>query len=374
MDNNIVIKQPNFQIVNFNAAYVAPKYVFSKGKSMITWGKNNNFPAYLHDLFNSKGASLHTSIINKKVSYIAGKGFDKIGDINLQDFIERNDLTAEIKKASYDFEILNGFALEVIWSMDKTKISSVKHFPISQLRFGLIDDEHHLPYFWYCKDWTNERKYGMEAINAYNEDFPGGKQIYWYCEYNPENTLVDYPIPFYSNSINAIETSHQIAQFHLNQAKQGYAPSFLINFATGIPSPEERDLWYEAFQQQYAGTENGGKAIVTYSENELQKPTFVKIDLNDSDERFLMLKDWIAEEIVIGHDIPPQLLILTAGKLSGTSEGPEKVNEFKEGYIQTRQIVFENILNKILKPNGYTDKIVLKKEIIKIETTTTNGN
>lgn len=357
---------PMFRVVNFNAAYQAPNYTFNKGKSWITWGNNNNYPKYLLDLFNSKGSSLHSSIIHKKVSYIAGKGITETSDLALNDFIERNELNDEVIKMSYDFEIFNGFAVEVIWSLDGTKISSLKHIPVSNLRFGLLNRDQVIPYMWYSRDWSNTKKYGVEAVNLYNTEFPGGKQIYWYSAYNPANILVDYPTPFYSNSINVIETDFQIDQFHLNQAKQGYAPSFILNFATGIPTTEEMDEYYKYFNMNYAGTENAGKAIITYSENELQKPSFLKVDLNDSDKRFLMLNDRIAEKIVVGHQIPPQLLILTPGKLAGTSEGPEKILEFKEDYVIPRQKRIEFVLNKILKNNNYSEKIILKKEDIKL--------
>lgn len=367
------IKQ-NFKIINFNAAYVPPKYNWNKAKSWITWGDKNNYPNYLQSLFNGQGSPLHTSIIHKKVSYTVGKGLEDTTDVALNEFIERNDLNDELMKISYDYEILNGFAFEVIWSLDKTMISSIKHIPISQLRFGLLNEDNHLPYFWYCKDWTNTRKFEPEAIRAYNTDFPGGKQIYYYAQYNPQNTLVDYPRPLYENSIDQIENAHEIAQFHLNQAKQGFAPSFILNFATGIPTSEEQEKIYNAFNAGYAGTQNAGKAIVTFSENELQKPTFFKVDLNDSDERFLMLEEYIEKSIVVGHDIPPQLLILTSGKLSGTSEGLDNVEQFKQGYILTRQIKIENILNKILRVNNYSQELILKKDDVKNTVEDTNGN
>ena len=351
----------NFSIINFNSVYEPPTYKWNKAKSWITWGNDNNYPKYLLDLYNSNGASLNTSIINKKVSYLTGKGIQDSLDVNLQEFIDDNELEDQLIMASYDYEIFNGFAFEIVWSLGG-QIKSIKHFPLAQLRFGLITGENHLPYFWYSADWKNTRQFEPIAIRSYNEDFPIGTQIYYYSTYNPANTLVNYPIPMYSNSLNAIETDYVIDCFHLNQGKQGYSPSFLLNFATGIPTPEEQDEFYENFKDNYSGTENAGNVIITYSDNELQKPTFQKIDLNDSDERFLMLNDRIQEKIVVGHDIPASLLILTAGKLSGSAEGPEKVKEFKEGYILTRQKRLESVINKMLKHNNYTEELKIKKD------------
>ena len=350
-----------FRIINFNKAYEAPKYTWNKSKSFITWGKDNNYPQYLINLYNYTGSSKHKMIIDKKIRYISGQGFEDILDTNLKSFVTKTNLTEEITKATYDYELFNGFAFEVIWSNDGSTITSVKHMPISQLRMGIMNDDIQFPYFWYSKDWSNMKNNTPQPILEYNPLVPSGKQIYFYWTYNPDNILVKYPIPTYSTCINSIETDYEIGKFHLNQAKQGYAPSFILNFATGIPTTEEQDEFYNYFEANYSGTENAGKALITYSEDETGKPTFLKVDLNDSDERFIMLSERIENDIVQGSSIPPQMVILTPGKLGSTEERAALMKEFQQDYISPRQNVLENNLNRILSVNGYTETLILKK-------------
>lgn len=359
MDTTLVKATRNVKVINFNAVYEPPDYTWNKAKNMITWGKNNDYPSYLLNLYNYRGSSRHTSIINRKVRMTVGNGFNPINDMALLDFVTKNDLLEEVERADIDYEIFNGFAFEVIWSMDGKSIASMKHIPISQLRFGLCTKEMPFPYFWYCKDWTQTRKFQPEPILSFEPDYPEGKQIVYFSTYNPLNVLVDYPIAYYSTSLNAIETDYEISRFHLNQAKQGYAPSFLLNFATGIPSVEEQEEFYKAFEAEYSGTENAGKAIITYSQDKDHNPTFEKVELNDSDERFLMLQTRIENDIIQGSGMPPQLVMLTPGQLGSTQERTELMVEFQQSYIGPRQGKLEAILNKILSVNNYTEKLTL---------------
>jgi hypothetical protein len=113
--------------------------------------------------------------------------------------------------------------------------------------------------------------------------------------------------------------------------------------------------------RNYEGAENAGKIIITYSEGVEQKPELIPIQLNDSDERFIMLQDMVEKNIVMGHEIPPQLVILTPGKLGSTDERQELLTEFQSYYITTRQEQLEMCFNNVLSTIGFTEEIILKQ-------------
>ena len=359
-------KNMPFRIINFNAAYEPPKNSIKKNKKMIEWGDKNNYPKYLTHLYNYGGSSNHKMIIDKKVNAISGQGFEEILDPRLKDFVEKQGLTEEIIKIAFDYEIFNGFAFEIIWNKDTEdhriprEIVSLKHIHISQLREGLID-ENELEYFWYCPDWTKTRQYERIQILKFNPNLKHGRQIYYYSQYNVESILDSYPIPSYSTCVNSIETDHLISKFHLNQVKQGYSPSFILNFATGHPGDELAEEFYDYFQREYSGPENTGKVFITYSKGQDAAPALTKVDLNTSDERFKFLKIQIDNDIVRGSGIPPQLALIIAGKLGSTAERAELMKEFQQTVISPRQNNIEMVLNNILKIDGYTEKLILKK-------------
>jgi len=350
-----------FKIFTFNESYEAPTYKYNKSRGFIEWGKDNKYPNYILDLYNNYGSTTHKSIINKKVKLISGQGLQDAVDVKLAQFIKKNKLNAELKKATLDYELYNGYAFEVIWNREGTDIASVKHVPLHKIRLGFQNEDLPFDHFWFSNDWSQYRKaeYEPEWIRAFNPLLKQGKQLYFYTEYNPACDGL-YPIPGYSTTINWVEMDFEISRFHLNQVKQGYSPSFILNFSTGIPSDEEQDLFYKEFKRNYSGTENSGKIILTYSEGQDGKPELIPIQLNDSDERFVMLMDQIETNIVKGHEIPPQLIILTPGKLGSSEERTELGIEFQKDYISPRQTQLEESINEILGL-VYSEEVILKK-------------
>lgn len=350
-----------FKILNFNEAYVPPVYKYNDKLNIIEWGDKNLYPKYVLDIYNNYGSSIHKNIINKKTKLVAGKGFKEIADEALSQFVDKNKLEKVTKKAALDYELFNGFAFEVIWNNAGTAITSISHIPFSKLRIGIENKDLNFSHVWFSNDWEKYKKEGYEPemIRCFNPLVRQGKQIYYYSEYNPSNDEL-YPIPGYSTSFNWIELEYQISIFHLNQAKQGYSPSFLLSFNSGIPTEEEQDEFAKQFKRNFAGTENAGKIIITYSEGIDQKPELTAIQLNDSDERFIMLMDQIESHIVAGAEIPPQIVILTPGKLGSSAERAELMNEFQQSYVTPRQEVIEGVINEILKASGYQEELVLE--------------
>lgn len=353
--------KPKFTLINFNEAYEPPTNKYNVGKGYVEWGDNNLYPDYLIDLYNYKGSTTHQSTIDRKVGIISGKGFEDIIDESLAKLVKRTKLARQVKRAALDYELINGFAFEVIWANDGETIASIKHIVRHKLREGIESDEIDYPHYVYSKDWSQYRKSGYEPeiIRKWNPLIRSGKQIYVYDEYNPGMDV--YPIVNYSNSFNYIELDHEISKFHLNQVKQGYSPSFILNFATGIPSEEEMEEFNREFELNYAGAENAGKIIITYSEGVDEQPKLEAIELNDSDERFAMLIEQIETQIIRGSRVPPQLLLLVAGSLGGVGERDELMAEFQSDYVTPRQENIEEVLNEILSEAGYTEELKLKQ-------------
>jgi hypothetical protein len=227
---------------------------------------------------------------------------------------------------------------------------------------GVKEDEKESDYFWYSKDWALYKKEGYEPqyIKRYDPNNKKERQLFYYKSFNLDSENY-YPIVNYSNSLNYIELDYQISTFHLNQVKQGFAPSFILNFATGIPSTEEMDEFYRDFKRNYSSAENAGKIIITYSEGADGKPELIPIQLNDSDERFILLQDMVEKNIVIGHEIPPQLIILTPGKLGSTEERQELMVEFQNSYITPRQEEIEDVFNELFRQLSFSEPIKLKE-------------
>ena len=348
------------KIINFNQAYVAPVNKINPKKGLVEWGSDNNYPSYLLELFNFKGSTTHKSIINKKVKLSTGQGFEDVVNEELKEFMKINKFDKLARKLDFDYEIFNGFCFEVIYDRLGENPVKINHVPFNRVRFGIETEDLEEAHFWVSDDWKQSRKelYKPKYIKAFDNS-KEGRQLYYYSEYNPGSDGY-YPTAGYSTSMNWIEMDFEISQFHLNQAKNGYAPSFILNVATGAPSEEAQDSFAKGFERNFAGTENAGKVLITYSEGKETEPSITPFLLNDSDKRFIMLIEQIEKNIVLGAEIPPQLVLLQPGKLGSSDERTELLDEFQKSYISPRQNVLEECLNRVLT---FGEDVVLKSYI-----------
>jgi hypothetical protein len=362
-DKNSEEKHVPVKIFNFTEAYIPPIYTYvKKGEyHFLSWGGDNLYPVYVLELYNNFGSSLNKAIINKKTKLTTGFGIKKIIDPLLEQWSKKNRIEHLLRYIGKDFEIYNGFCMEVIWNREGTSFD-LGYVPVHTIRIGLKETEDEPDYYWYSSDWANIKKddHKPEYIKKYDPSDRTGRQLLYYIEPNPSHTNL-YPIPNYSTAINWIDLDYQISVFHINQVRQGFSPSFILNFSTGIPTQDEQNQFYREFQRNYKGASNSGKIIITYSDGGDQKPELIPIQLSDSDERFLMLADQVKEQITQAHEFPQQLVSFVPGKLGSTDERKELMAEVQVYYTTPRQEQLEYAINNVLKDIGFTEDIRLKQ-------------
>ena len=351
------------KIYTMNEAYIPPVYKFEKKGDyhFLSWGNSNQYPLYVLELYNNYGSSLNRAIINKKSKLSAGFGLKPILDERLRRFCEENRIPHLFKYLAKDFELYNGMCMEVRWSRDGSSFE-LGYIPLHTIRIGLKEEEEEADYFWYSTDWANIKKpeHEPEYIKKYDPTDRTGRQLLYYIEPNPAHTNL-YPIPNYSTAINWIDLDYQISKFHVNAVRQGFAPSFILNFANGIPTQDEQNMFFREFQRNYKGADGAGKIMITYSDGGDSKPELIPIQLNNSDERFLMLQNQVVEQITMAHEFPISLISTEPGKLGSSSERKEMMAELQVYYTTQRQEQLEYALNTVLKDIGYTEPLKLKQ-------------
>jgi len=361
------IEEPNnekgvsVKLFQFNEAYVAPIYTFQKKGDyhFLSFGADNMYPLFLLSLYNNYGSPLNKAIINKKTKMTAGFGYKDILDPKLKEWSKKNNLERLLLYLAKDFMIYGGFAIEIIWNREGTSFD-ISYLPIHTLRIGLKEDEEEPDYYWYSADWGQYKKeeYKPEYIKRFDPKDRSGRQALYYIEPNPAATSL-YPIPDYSTAINFIDLDYQIGKFHLNQVRQGFAPSFILNFGTGIPTMDEQNQFFREFQRNFKGAEHAGKIMITYSDGGDQKPDMIPIQLNDSDDRFILLQEMIEKNITQAHEMPVQLVSFQPGKLGSADERKELMAEFQVYYCSIKQNQMEEAINGVLETIGFTEQIVL---------------
>jgi hypothetical protein len=326
----------------------------------ITYGFANEYPYYLLD--NYRRSSKHNAIVNGKVNYIMGGGWQAGDDLTVEQqarFIKffdgmssTEDLNDITEKLVLDLEIFNGFAVAVTWSKLGT-IAKMEHVPFEKIR---VDKEEKM---FQVADWYNDDmmqlfpKVGdIEKIPAFDPENRLGKQLFYYRVYAAG--VKHYPLPEYIGGNAWIEADVQVANFHNNNLRNNFWGGYLINFNNGIPTPEEQGDIERQIKRKFSGTDNAGRFVVTFNDDAAKAPTLEPLTPSDMDKQFEILNKAIQQEIFIAHRVTnPQLFgVKTEGQLGGRNELVEAYELFKATYVNDRVRKVERMINYLGSFNG----------------------
>ncbi len=346
----------------------APVVAEARGRDWIEYGDANGdwrnlYPQFLIDLYYS--SSISAAIINATSEMISGKDIiiedederDLEARVKLQHFLDSansNETLHEVLvKASFDFKLQGGFALNIVYSQDRTQIAEVYHLDVSKLRCSKPDEFGKTTGYYISSDWTNTRQNKPYYVPAFNpNDRTSANQILYAGLYSPN--MNSYYIPDYISCNNWSLLDGKISEFHLQNVSNGFSGSYMISFANGIPTAEERNEIERSLASKFTGENNAGKFILTFSDDKTRVPEITPISPSDLDKQFLALQELLVSNITSGHRITSKTLMgLDSG--NGFSSNADELNSASNFYHNTVIVNFQNrilkVLSKIFKVN-----------------------
>lgn len=358
-------KQPLISTHSF-ATVELPKIEEKIGKDWVFYGGDNLFPNFVIDLMNK--SSMNRRCILAKADALCGKGLttgDQAKDYILNRANPYETWNEVLEKVALDYVMFGGFALNVIWSRDGSKISEIYHLDFSKVRSGKMGDDDEIEEYYYCFDWSQVRKYKPqcytsyspdEALEAAEEGTESLSQILYVKNYSPNQVF--YPLPEYVGSFNDIQLDIQIAQFHNSNLSNGLTPSLWIHFPNGDPGPEGRYKLWEEISDSYSGAQSAGKFMLTFSDTQESKPEITPLSLVN-DGYYLQLEERVSSRILSGHGISSPLLL--GLRVGGSSLGSNKDEimiawqHFTWTVIRPMQKSILKVFNDLMYNYGYKD-------------------
>jgi hypothetical protein len=341
-------------------AHKVPIMVEQPGLDYIGYGVENEYPYYLLNMY--RRSSKHNAIVNGKVGYIIGGGWqgDEQGTLEtrakqekfISDANEVDDLNDLTQKLCLDFELFNGMAIAVTWSRSG-QIARMEHVAFERVR---VDKKEKM---FQIANWYNEemiRQFpkveDIERIPAFDPENRIGKQLFYYRCYSAG--VKYYPLPEYLGGLAWIEADVEIANFHNNNLRNNFWGGYLINFNNGIPTPEEQVDIERQIKRKFSGTDNAGRFVVTFNDDATKAPTMLPLTPSDMDKQFEVLNKTVQQEIFISHRVTnPQLFgVRVEGQLGGRKELVEAFELFRNTYVQDRIKRIERTINYLASFNG----------------------
>ena len=339
----------------------APLVQEVRGKDWIEYGDANGewknlYPQFLIDLYYS--SSITAAIVNATAEMISAEDIvitdeedrDEEARVRLQNFMNNansNETLHEVvKKLAFDFKLQGAFALNIVWSKDRTQIAEVYHIPVEKIRCERPDEFGKTRAYYVSGDWANTRTNKPYRVPAFNvNDRTSPNQILYTGLYSPN--MNSYYTADYISCNNWSLIDSKVSEFHLNNISNGFTGSFMISFANGIPTAEERRQIEQSLEAKFTSEKNAGKFVLTFSDDKTRVPEITSISPSDLDKQYLALQELLTQTILAGHRITSKTL-MGLDSANGFSSNADELLNASNFYLNTVVMPFQGQILKVL--------------------------
>lgn len=345
------------------ATYTSPKIVEVRNQDWIAYGEDNNYFGYLQDRIN--GSPTNNAIVNGISQMIFGNGLDATDSLlKPEDYAQAmllfDDETTE--RLCNDLKAMGQCAIQVVYSVDRSRILECNHWPIETLRSGKCDEDGNVNFYYYSDDWTKVGNGNKPTpIPAFETSTESEEILY----IKPYKTGFYYYSPVdYQGGLQYCELEEEISNYHLNNIMNGLAPSMLINFNNGTPTEDEQRQIERDIQAKFSGTSNAGRFILSFNDSNNYGATITPVQLSDAHNQYQFLSDESMRKIMVSHRVISPLLL---GIKDNTGFG-NNADELQTASILMDNTVirpFQNLLikagfDRILAFNGISLNLYFK--------------
>ena len=341
-----------------------------KGDHYVKFGQYNDFPNELINLYNN--SSIHNTCVNAVVDAIKGEGLVAEPSFTIEQANSDGETWNSIySKIAQDYKLYGGFALEVIWNKSRTRPVEFYHIDFSYLRAKEKNYRGKIPGYYISDSW-DEYKYGQKIedlpyLPVYNPNtaLAEAKQLFVFQPYAPGQKY--YPLPDYVGALRVIDLDTEVDNFHINNIKNGLAPSIAITTFTNADE-DERQAIESMLQDQYAGTDNAGSLIYIDVDSPENAPVITPIPQNGADDYYYNVNEMVVQKILTAHRItsPMILGIKTAGQLGGRDEVIDSYLLFVNTVIRPYQQDILSVIELLLEAKYPQTDITLGVQQLKL--------
>ena len=358
----------NFGAMGSSYALTDSSEFAKRGSDFIWYGIDNLFPQHTIDLY--QNSATHNALVNSISSWIYGGGIDADNkERHAEDWVKFNKLINkkigknDIQLMCMDLKLHGGFYISFTYSLDRSEVVDMEVLPYETIRSGHVDEEGDVDWYYYSQDWSAGSRAKYTELKSFN---PKAKSVYptqVLCVKMNSVGSYYYPKPDYIGAWNYIELDKNVSQFHLSQIEKGLAPSFVINFANGIPPRQKREEIKRTIEEELAGSTNAGKFLCTFSDGRDTTPEITPVPLSDADKQYQFLSEEITKKVMISHRVvSPRLFgVIDSGGLGNNAEELQTASAlFEQTIIEPFRDVIIDALKVLMAESGISLNLYFK--------------
>jgi hypothetical protein len=313
--------------------YTSPQIIEDRTKDWVKYGEDNNYYQYLVDLYRT--SPTNNACIKGTADLMYGRGLDVIrANRHLKGYLEFTKLFDQecIQKICLDLKMLGKASFQVVKNKQGSKYAKAYHFPIQTLRDKKANERGEITGYYYHPDWAKiKRNEQPKEFAAFGFDKSAKECI---LVIQPYVTGSFYYAPVdYQGGTQWAELEAEIANYHLNNIKNGLAPSMLINFNNGEPPEEMKYQIEDSIKSKFSGSSNAGRFIISWNDGQDTKADITPVPLSDAHNQYQFLSTECMQKVMLSHRITSPMLL---GIKDNTGFG----NNAEE--IEKSSILFDN--------------------------------
>lgn len=321
----------NFELADFLVDKT--NYIYSYDKQMksspwVNWGEDNNIPIILWE--NYLRNSLITAIINSITDYVYGDGISYTSNNLISD--EDEGFDEVVRKCVFDYILFGGFTVECI----RNSAGKIVRYNYQNVMNVRVDED--LTTAYISNKWG---KYTSKYVTLplWNKNDIQDHFIFYYR--GPITRGIN-PIPSYASALKSIEILNSTRDFHLNNLKNGFTTSVIINLNNeNIKGKELREI-KEKLTTGYTGTMNAGKFLLLNGGSKDHAATVERLSADNFGELYMTLDESSRTDIYCAFRINPILI----GENVQTGFSKEEFASAYELFYSTVVRPIQNIIQK----------------------------
>lgn len=343
----------NIRVINL-AAYSSPEIIEEKRKEWVSYGADNNYYQYLIDLYHT--SPTNNAAIQGISDLIYGQGVDaERADRDLEAYVNFKKIfqDEDIRRVCHDLKLYGHAAFQI--SFEGGKVIAAYHIARESIRPAKMNDDGDIDTFYFADDWSKcrESNFEAEAIPAFGFQSQADQTAILSVEsYSPGS---HYFTPCdYQGGVQYAELEGEVANYHLNNIKNGLSPSMIVNFNNGIPTEEEQFEIERDVLAKWSGSSNSGRAIIAFNDGKETAATIDPIQLSDAHNQYQFLSSECMQKIMVAHRITSPMLFGIKDQ-SGLGNNADEIQSASKLFTHTVVVPFQRLIEeaigKVLKHN-----------------------
>lgn len=343
--------------------YSSPKIVEDNTRDWVSYGEKDDFYQHLIDLYHS--SPTNNAAIKGIADLIYGGGLEVVkADRHLDGYLHLRQLFKPdcVRKIVMDYKMLGEASFQLIKSKDGKRYVQTEHFPRHTLRPEKCNDKGEIEAYYYHHNWAEIKPNDEpKRIPAFGYEGKSPICVYVIKPYSTGNKYIN-PVD-YQGGLQYAELESEIANYHLNNIKNGLQPTMIVNFNNGIPPERKQKQIENKLVEKFGGSSNAGRFILAFNDDKESGATIEPVQLSDAHNQYQFLSTECMTKIMVSHRVTSPMLLGIKDQ-TGLGNNAEELKTasilFDNTVIRPFQNAIIEAIQNVLHFNGYALDLYFK--------------